>query len=157
MEGYRWTKVSALCVDGGFDTGPIYLKWPLDISSGTVHDILKKSSNLIFSEMIPQIMAGVEPYEQSWEKVNGAFPRPGQGKVVEFKRSKVRGGADLSSMLDAPAEQVQRTIRALQDDYECGDPRAYVPVSGGRIEFYDAEVVDGRVKSKFYFVENDKD
>ena len=46
-----------------------------------------------------------------------------------------------------------RTIRALQDDYECGDPRAYIhnPILEGRIEFYEPHVIGGtiNVKSKF--------
>ena len=157
MQGYDKTKISALQVNEGIDSGPIYLKKDLDISKGGVHEILKKSSDIIFREMIPEIMKGITPYAQSWEDVDSYFPRPGSKKPISFKRKTIKENADLSNLVKCtnPAEQVYRRIRALQDDYECGDPRAYVSVPGGRIEFHDPHIINNTVKAKSEFIKNE--
>jgi len=159
MQGYTKTKISALKVNEGLDSGPIYLKKDLDISKGGVHEILKKSSDIIFRDMIPEIMKGIKPYEQTWKDVDCYFlylrNKPVDTGAV-FKRKIIKESADLTKGSNS-IEQIYRTIRALQDDYECGDPRAYIPVNGGRIEFYDPQIINNTIHVKTEYIKDKND
>ena len=159
IQGYDRTKISALKVDGEVDAGQIYLKKDLDISRGGVHEILESSSEIIFNEMIPEIIRGVKPYEQSWDDVDSYFVRPNEGRPVKFERKTIKESANLLNLLNnsASPKQIQRTIRALQDDYECGDPRVYLPVPGGRMEFYGASIIGNDLHAQSEFVRDKND
>ena len=53
---YR-TKVSALKMTDEVDSGPIYMKHDLDISTGSATEIFEQVSDIIFTNMIPEIIS----------------------------------------------------------------------------------------------------
>jgi methionyl-tRNA formyltransferase len=137
------TKISALRVDEGIDTGAIYMKSDdIDISKGTVEDILKKCSEIIFNEMIPEIIR-TQPK-----------PVPQQGEAVVFKRRTPEQG-DISKFLgERDYRKAYDYVRMLDGE---GYPKAYVPVKGGRFEFSDASLEGGKFDACIDFVEEEKD
>ena len=127
------TKISAIKVDEGTDTGPIYLKKEIDISKGNINDILKKCSDIIFNFMIPYIIE------------NNPMPKEQRGKVVTFKRRT----PEMSNMLKANI----RTKRTIYDfirmlDGE-GYPRAFIPLKNGKIELYEAKIDEKQNRTIF--------
>lgn len=100
VRGVRKTKLSALRVSDGIDTGPIYLKRPFSIDTGTAEEIYMKASVLSFAMMHVIVRRAMKP-------------KPQRGTVVEFKRrtpemsklpplSSARELYDFIRMLDAP-------------------------------------------------------
>jgi len=68
------TKISAIKVSENIDSGDIYLKESLDISTGSAQDIFKRSSQITFEKMIPEFLSSkLSAKEQS-------------GEIVTFKR-----------------------------------------------------------------------
>jgi len=126
VRGIYKTKVSALKVDGGLDTGPVYLKRPLDLSRGSAHELYLKLAD-ITERMVRDILRA------------SPAPKPQRGKPVAFPRrkpqeSKIPDGLtgrklyDFIRMLDAP-------------EY----PVAYKEEAGVRIEFRNARLSKGTV------------
>ena len=74
VNGINETKISALKVENGIDTGPIYLKKHLNLY-GTAKEIFLRSSEVIL-EMIEEII------------LNDLEPKPQFGETVIFKRRK---------------------------------------------------------------------
>jgi len=111
----KTTKISALKVDSGIDTGDIYLKESLSLS-GSAQEIFNRSS-LIIGKMIKKII------------LNEITPTKQVGKPTYFKRRNPSDG-DLSSLSDL--DQVFDYIRMLDAD---GYPRAFVEFKGFRVEF----------------------
>src|SRR6056297_3553132 len=73
--GFENTKISAIEVEEGIDTGDIYLKKDLNLN-GTAEEIFIRLSNIISNEMMPEIInKDIEPCKQ-------------KGKVVKFDRRK---------------------------------------------------------------------
>lgn len=127
VRGIENTKISALKVDGGLDTGPIYLKKDLNLY-GSAEEIFLRASNLIFDEMIPEIIN------------NEITPKEQKGEVVEFKRrkpyqSEIKKNFALSKVYDY--------IRMLDAE---GYPKAFIEYGGLKLEFSRAKLtVDGIV------------
>lgn len=127
VRGIENTKISALKVDGGLDTGPIYLKKDLNLY-GSAEEIYLRASNLIFDEMIPEIIN------------NEILPKEQKGEVVEFKRrkpyqSEIKKDFSLSKIYDY--------IRML--DVE-GYPDAFIEYGDLKLEFSRAKLTaDGIV------------
>jgi methionyl-tRNA formyltransferase len=72
VRGHKKTKISAIKVEGGIDTGGIYMKKDLNLS-GSAETIYKRASNIVFESMIPYIIK------------NNPSPEKQRGKVVKFK------------------------------------------------------------------------
>jgi len=127
VRGIENTKISALKVDGGLDTGPIYLKKDLNLN-GTAEEIFLRSSSLIFNEMIPEIIN------------NEIIPKEQKGEVVEFKRrkpyqSEIKKEFSLSKIYDY--------IRMLDAE---GYPDAFIEYGDLKLEFSRAKLTaDGIV------------
>ena len=90
--GHKKTKISAIKVDQGLDTGDIYMKEELNLN-GRAEDIYKRASDIIFKKMIPYIIK------------NDPLPKKQKGKVVKFERrkpeqSKILNGMDLDKTYD---------------------------------------------------------
>lgn len=114
-KGFQETKISALKVERGLDTGPIYLKRPLTLC-GTAKEIFLRSNSII-GQMISEIIS------------QELQPSPQEGEVVEFKRRKPEDGKmndldQLSKMYDF--------IRMLDCE---GYPSAYIENENFRFEF----------------------
>ena len=100
VENKESTKISALRVQKGIDTGPIYFKSELSLE-GSALEIFERFSKTVYSEMIPQFL------EKS------LFPTPQEGEPTIFKRRKKEDGSldkadtiqdiyNYIRMLDAP-------------------------------------------------------
>jgi methionyl-tRNA formyltransferase len=127
VRGIEDTKITALKVSKGLDTGPIYFKEELSLK-GTAHEIFLRTSQIVFEKMIPKFLENkLEPTEQS-------------GEVVEFKRRRPEDGClnDLSDI-----DELYDYIRMLDAP---GYPNAFIEINGKKINFTNAEIVDGKIK-----------
>lgn len=127
VRGHKETKLSALKVDQGLDTGPIYLKKPLSLE-GTAEEIFKRTDSII-EEMIKEIL------------IENLQPVPQDGEPVVFKRRRAEDGcmndiADLNTIFDY--------IRMLDAP---GYPKAYIEVGDLKIEFTDAQNNGDNIKA----------
>ena len=120
VRGIYETKISAIRVEAGLDEGPVYLKWPVDISTGNADEILSKVSRIIFDKMIPAFIT---------EELT---PLPQEGDTVTFKRR----SPELSEIPDGLTQrQVYDYIRMLDGE---GYPAAYKDAGNVRIYFRNA-------------------
>jgi methionyl-tRNA formyltransferase len=120
VRGHKSTKISALKVQKGMDTGDIYLKNDLSLL-GTAQEIFNRSSEIVHS-MIEKIIVG------------NILPIPQVGEVVEFKRRKPEESniEGLDSL-----EKVFDYIRMLDAD---GYPNAFMETEFLKFEFFNAEL-----------------
>lgn len=126
--GHKKTKISAIRVNSGIDTGDIYLKKGLDLS-GNAENIYKRASNKIFMEMIPYILK------------NNPVPKKQKGNPVIFKRrnpqqSKIKNNFDLNKTHDH--------IRMLDAE---GYPKAFLEIKKVKFDFFGAKI-KGKGKDK---------
>lgn len=68
VRGIYQTKIAAIKVSKGMDTGDVYLKEDLDIGFGNADEILIRASNVIFKMMIPRFL--IEDITPSPDSVN---------------------------------------------------------------------------------------
>lgn len=120
VRGVKETKISALQVTKGIDTGDIYLKRELSLA-GTAREIFIRSSSIIES-MIREILE------------DNPVPQPQEGEVVVFKRRKPEEGKinDLEEL-----EEVYDYIRMLDCE---GYPPAFIELPHFRLEFTRAAI-----------------
>ena len=113
--GHKNTKISALQVESGIDTGDIYLKKDLSLN-GTAQDIYERANEVI-SDMIVEIVK-TKP-----------VPIKQEGKPTLFKRRK----PIMSNMKDVESlDEVYDFIRMLDAD---GYPPAFLETSNCKFEF----------------------
>ena len=127
VRGIYDTKVSAIKVEQGIDTGPVYLKMPINISEGNAEDILKKVSLIVFEKMIPMFVE------------NNLLARPQYGEVVSFKRRTPEMSAIPVGLSN---RQLYDYIRMLDGE---GYPKAYKDVDDMRFVFEKAQLTDDGV------------
>ena len=120
VHGHNETKISAIRVEKGLDTGSVYLKKALQLS-GTAQEI--------FIRTIPIIEAMIGEIIEKKLK-----PKPQEGKVVEFKRRKPEQGniSDLDQ-----AYKIYDYIRMLDCE---GYPPAFIETKYFRLEFTQASL-----------------
>jgi len=118
IRGHKSTKISALRVEQGLDTGNIYLKEPLDLS-GTATEIFLRASEII-GKMIFDIIK------------NKSIAIPQVGEVVEFKRRKREEG-NFTNIIDL--DKIYDYIRMLDCD---GYPKAFIETDTMKFEFDNA-------------------
>ncbi|MES2556003.1 MAG: formyltransferase family protein [Bacteroidota bacterium] len=118
--GHTSTKISAIKVEEGIDTGAVYLKEPLDLH-GTATEILERASGVI-RDMISSIL------------LENPVPEAQIGTPVLFKRRTPQDGnlAPLESV-----GQVYDYIRMLDGE---GYPNAFLETDTLKFEFSDAEL-----------------
>ena len=131
------TKISAIKVDSGIDTGKIYLKENFYIGLGDAEEIFQKVSDLIFFKMIPFILENnPEPYEQ-------------KGKAVNFKRRIPEESnlfkADLRNLND-----LYDHIRMLDGQ---GYPKAFLNVSKFRIDLSEVHRKSNKLVGRFEIID----
>ena len=112
---YSETKISALKVEAGIDTGKIYLKKKLSLL-GTAEEIFLRVGDILYNMIHEIILYKMEPKSQ-------------KGKVTLFKRrapkeSNISDLSDLNSVFDF--------IRMLDAD---GYPKAFIETAHLRFEF----------------------
>lgn len=120
VRGYKKTKISAIRIDKGIDTGDVYLKEPLSLE-GTAYDIFKRASPII-QKMIQKII------DDNME------PSPQIGEPVIFKRRKIQESniANLDNL-----EQVYDYIRMLDCE---GYPNAFMETKNFKFDFSKANI-----------------
>ncbi|HLP56507.1 MAG TPA: formyltransferase family protein [Fluviicola sp.] len=118
VRGYSSTKISAIRVEEGIDTGPVYLKAPLDLS-GTAAEILDRASEVI-GHMIGSIL------------LENPVPQVQEGEIVLFKRRGPKDG-DLATL--ESVEQVYDYIRMLDGE---GYPNAFIETETLKFDFSNA-------------------
>ncbi len=123
--GVYATKVSAIRVMKGIDTGPVYLKRRLDLARGSAEELYKTFATVAFEMMTDILMRAPKPKPQKGRVVS--FPR----RTPEMSRLPATGTArqfyDFIRMLDAP-------------EY----PRAFLDADSVRLEFSNARLHNGR-------------
>ena len=126
VRGLTATKLSALRVEVGLDTGPVYLKMDLSLS-GTAEEIFVRVNKLV-GKMIVEIIQ------------NNLQPVPQEGDPVVFKRRKPEQ-SDMSGL--EKLEEIFDYIRMLDAD---GYPHAYIENGEFRYEFTRASIkADGSI------------
>jgi methionyl-tRNA formyltransferase len=123
------TKISAIKVNEKMDAGDIYLKKDLDISKGNVEEILRNSSKIIFEEMIPEIIRGVNLLPQEGEITYFKRRTPEQSNIIKFLKK-------LSYL--NPAEYSKKLYDFVRMNDGEGYPKAYIPLRDAKIEFFNA-------------------
>ncbi len=118
VRGKTKTKISALKVKKGLDTGEIYLKKSLSLS-GTAKDIFIRSSSVI-QQMIEEII------------LENPFPKKQKGEVVLFQRRKPEDG-NIEFINET--SEVYDYIRMLDCE---GYPNAYIENKHFKFEFFNA-------------------
>jgi methionyl-tRNA formyltransferase len=116
--GHKSTKVSALRVDEGVDTGPVYLKKVLSLE-GSAQEIFFRCSDIIY-EMVSEILK------------NNPAPKEQKGEIVIFKRRKPEESA-IDNVVGIHA--LYDHIRMLDAE---GYPNAFIETENFRFEFYNA-------------------
>lgn len=123
VRGIKQTKISAIQIEEGMDTGAIYLQEDLDISEGSAETIFRRMSQIIFEKMIPALITErPQPQAQS-------------GEVTEFERRKPEQSnlqnAELQSL-----DQAYDFIRMLDAE---GYPKAYLQIGNLKLELSDVQ------------------
>jgi len=125
IRGHKTTLLTALRMEEGVDTGPVYFKIPFSLH-GTAEVIYKRAAELSW-DMISEIVK------------NEPNPAPQIGEVVEFKRRKPEQSQIPSGLA---IEQIYDYIRMLDaPDY----PKAFIEKSGYLFEFTDAALDAGEL------------
>ncbi len=127
------TKISALKVEHGLDTGPIYLKKDLDLSNGNADEMLQRASRIIFREMIPAIA------EMEMD------PKPQEGEPLLFKRRKPEESELDGEKIETP-EDLYHFVRMLDGE---GYPAAFFQVGNMKVKLSGAKMENGKVEGKW--------
>lgn len=136
--GLENTKLSALKVDSGMDTGDIYLKEDLNLN-GTAEEIFIRAANLIFTKMIPTILE-TQPTAKKQT-----------GTVTNFTRRKPEE-SQLHS--DMELTQLYDQIRMLDAD---GYPKAFIEFGKYKLVLSRASLKHGKVIADVEIVEGGHD
>lgn len=118
--GIYETKVTAFKVDKGIDTGPIYMKMPLDLHSGSAEEIYIRCTDIIW-EMIKKIVER-EPIP-TLQQGQGTSFRPWNHEIL----GKIFEDDDLEVIYDF--------IRMLDAETY---PKAFMQIGNMRLEFSQA-------------------
>lgn len=115
VQGKTQTKISAIRIEKGIDTGPVYLKRDLNLS-GTAREIFIRAANVI-EEMISDIID------------QDPKPKVQEGPITTFKRRRPQDGniAELKNI-----EQIFDFIRMLDCE---GYPNAFMENKNFKFEF----------------------
>jgi len=132
------TKISALRVEDGLDTGDIYLKEDFNISKGSAQENFTKLSNVIFEIMMPKFL-------------NSKLVAQKQvGDIVNFKRRSPKQ-SNISTLKDKSLIKLYDFIRMLDAG---GYPKAFILQDGLRFEYSAVEIKDGKLIGKFEVIKN---
>lgn len=128
IRGHKKTVLTALRMDEGIDTGPIYYKEDLDLS-GKAQEIYHRASQASWN-LIEKIVE------------NSPIPKPQEGDGEVFKR---RTPKDSQIPPDLELVQIYDFIRMLDAP---GYPNSFIELSGYRMEFCDATLEDDCVRAQ---------
>lgn len=127
INGHKKTKISAIRVEKGIDTGPIYLKRNL-LLKGSAKDIFLRASETIF-EMIDEILK------------KAPFPIEQVGVPTYFKRRKPEQ-SNINNL--DKLNTIHDYIRMLDCE---GYPNACIELNGIVYEFYNVKKINNKLES----------
>lgn len=126
VKGIENTKITAIKVTEGLDTGDIFLKKDLNLN-GSAEEIYIRAAQIIFQDMIPEIIETEPiPYQQT-------------GDISEFQR---RTREDGEIKQDFSLEKFFDYIRMLDAE---GYPRAFIQYGNFRLEFSRPSLKNGKI------------
>jgi methionyl-tRNA formyltransferase len=125
VRGHSKTMVSAIKVEEGIDTGPVFLK-KLVLLSGTAEEIFLRTGRLMIEMMKEIIKKKIQPVAQ-------------KGKVVVFKR---RTPKESNLQNAADVKMVYNFIRMLDAE---GYPKAFIETRYLKFEFSNASIKKGSI------------
>ncbi|MFW3407089.1 methionyl-tRNA formyltransferase [Aliarcobacter butzleri] len=133
------TKISAIKVSKDLDEGDIYLKEDFDISKGSAKEIFENASNIIFKNLIPNIISqNIVPTRQNGKVVIFKRRTPEQSDINSLKELSINNLYDFIRMLDAPSY-----------------PKAYIKLDKIKIEFTEVTLKNGKLEGKFEVSEDE--
>jgi methionyl-tRNA formyltransferase len=134
--GVENTKISAIKVDDGIDTGDIYFKENLNLN-GNADEIFIRASDVIFNKMIPRIIN---------EKI---VPNKQTGEVVEFKR---RVPSQSEIFPDFELDKIYNYIRMLDGE---GYPKAFIKFGKYKLQFSRASLKSNKIIADVEIIDED--
>lgn len=123
---HKNTKISALRVDAGLDSGDIYMKENLSLAD-SAQEIFLRTSRIIFSKMMPYFVK------------NNPLPRPQKGKAVLFTRRK----PEESKLIDG--ENLKRAYDKIRMLDAQTYPKAFLETDKLKFDFSGAKVKDKKI------------
>lgn len=133
------SNINAISVADEYDQGRIYCKRQISLKEGSIQDILINISNIIFDEMIPEILS------------DNMIPTPQKGKASYFDRRTL----EMSDLLNADISNIHDLydfIRMLDGE---GYPKAYIKLGRYKIEFESAGIENNKLIGRFYVNEDE--
>lgn len=139
QNGIYETKISALKVEKGIDTGDIYIKADLDISKGSAQEIFINASSIVFNKMIPRFLKeDLTPIKQN-------------GKVTIFKRRK----KEQSMISDLNAKSLLNMYDFIRMLDAQGYPHAYLELGNVKIKFSQVKEDYNKLVGRFEVIDNE--
>lgn len=126
LRGIYDTKISAIKVDAGLDTGPVYMKRSCSLYGGA-EEIFLRISDVVFCDMIPHILNN-RPCAMSQRGVGSFYPRRNP------LESKIKDNGNINSFFDY--------IRMLDAE---GYPKAFIEYGAYRLLFSRPKLMDGKI------------
>lgn len=134
------TKISAILVNQGLDTGDIFMKEPLNIKEGNANQILQKVSSIVFKKMMPRFLNGFLKTEKQ------------KGKITTFRRRK-SDESNLDNKSLTKLSDFYDFIRMLDGE---GYPQAFIKIGKYKITFSNVSFSDKKtLKGQFEIKENE--
>jgi methionyl-tRNA formyltransferase len=124
VRGYKKTKISAIRVESGLDTGDIYLKKELSLE-GSAKAIFERANQLIFKMILEIIKLNPTPIKQIGQPYNFKRRTPEMSNIKDLKKLK----------------EIYDYIRMLDAD---GYPNAYLETENFKFEFRRASFKDNK-------------
>lgn len=131
------TKISALKVDGGLDTGDIFFKYDFNIRVGSAEENFITLSSIIFEKMIPYLLE------------NQLVPQKQTGEVVNFKRREANE-SDILKLKEKNLNKMYDFVRMLDAE---GYPKAYIKLDNIKIEFSEVHLKNKKLVGRFEVIE----
>jgi methionyl-tRNA formyltransferase len=135
VQGCEKTMLSALRMEKGVDTGPIYYKKPLSLH-GSAYDIYKRAGKLCWDMISDFIKDNPCPVSQKGVVTNFKRRTPEQSQIPEGLLLKEM--YDYIRMLDAP-----------------GYPKAFLEMNGYRLEFESSDYTNHKLNAKVSFIKRE--
>ncbi len=139
VRGVYDTKISALKVDDGLDTGDIYLKEYFNISQGSAQENFTKLSSVIFDKMIPKLL------------LSDLIPKKQVGDIVNFKR-RTPEQSDINTLETKSIDKLYDFVRMLDAE---GYPKAFQEFGNLKLEYMDIEKKDNKLIGRFEVIINE--
>jgi len=139
VRGVYDTKITALKVEEGLDTGDIYLQENFNISVGSAEEIFINLSNVVFEKMIPKFLA------------SNLIAKQQIGKITTFKR-RIEKDSNLQTVKSENIITVYDFIRMLDAE---GYPKAYIEFDNFKIEFSEVSMKSNKLTGRFEVTNNE--